>query len=116
VPFFPVSAEDERERLMPAEEETARVGRQGEAGEGLFAAQVRWAAEDEWALALDDLLLRRVAPGALDLVGCREKAARAAGLLGARLGWTDEEREGQVTQFVTAIDRELSAALRAERC
>ncbi len=115
LPFFPGSVDDGRERLMLAgeeeEKEKAQVGRKGEAGEGLLAAQVRWAAEDEWALALDDLLLRRVAPGALDLVGCREGAVRAAGLLGKVLRWTEEEREEQVTEFVSAVDRELSSAL-----
>ncbi|HEX5757948.1 MAG TPA: glycerol-3-phosphate dehydrogenase/oxidase, partial [Thermoanaerobaculia bacterium] len=68
------------------------------------------AADEEWALALDDLLLRRLEPGPLDYAACLAAAPRAAALLGERLGWSEGERQAQVGAFAALVEGELAAA------
>ncbi len=99
------------ERLAGALEEKAQVGRNGTLDDDtLLAAQIDLAATEEWALTLDDLLLRRLTPGPLDLSACRALAPRAADLLAPRLGWTAQEKQDQVRSFGELIDREWTAA------
>ncbi|MDX1503349.1 MAG: glycerol-3-phosphate dehydrogenase/oxidase [Thermoanaerobaculia bacterium] len=78
--------------------------------ETLAAAQLEMAVRDEEALALDDVLLRRVGPGALDLVACRRQAADAAEEAGQALGWTDRQRDAQASGFRAAAAAELEGA------
>ncbi len=78
--------------------------------ETLLDAEVELAAREEWALSLDDLLLRRIGPGQLDLKTARARAPRAAERLGELLGWSAEERRAQVEAFAAGIGRDLAAA------
>jgi glycerol-3-phosphate dehydrogenase len=98
------------ERLAEKTEE--QVGKDGkvENGEALLAAQVQLACEEEWALTLDDVLLRRLAPGPLDLPTCVALAPKAAELLAHHLGWSAEEKAAQVSSFTALVERELTAA------
>ena len=98
------------ERLAGMLEEKAQVGRSGFDDDDLLAAQVDLAAADEWALSLDDVLLRRLTPGPLDLPACLALAPRAAELLGTRLGWTAGDVADQVRSFRELVDREWAAA------
>ncbi|MFQ5524770.1 MAG: FAD-dependent oxidoreductase [Thermoanaerobaculia bacterium] len=76
----------------------------------LRRAQIAMAVEDEWALSLDDLLLRRLEPGPLDLKACWSEAPAAAHELGSRLGWTDDEIRHQAAELRGGIERDLEAA------
>ncbi len=76
----------------------------------LLAGQIAVAAEAEWCLALDDLLLRRLAPGPLDLYACLKSAPQAAELLGERLGWTVDERKQQLAAFHQGVTGDLQSA------
>jgi glycerol-3-phosphate dehydrogenase len=67
-------------------------------------------AGDDWALALDDLLLRRREPGALDLPACLAAASEAAAEMGEKLGWSEAERAAQVEGFRALVEGELAAA------
>ncbi len=66
--------------------------------------------DDDWALALDDLLLRRREPGPLDLPACLAAAPAAAAAVGEKLGWSDGERAAQVEGFRELVESEFSAA------
>lgn len=95
--------------LEAEERDQVREGAEGRGG-ALLAAQVNLAATEEWALALDDVLLRRLAPGPLDLPACVALAPRVAELLGARLGWSREQRAEQVQEFARRVVVEMTAA------
>ncbi|MGH9363219.1 MAG: glycerol-3-phosphate dehydrogenase C-terminal domain-containing protein, partial [Thermoanaerobaculia bacterium] len=87
------------------------LGAAAEGGEeASLETQVARAVDEEWALALDDLLLRRLEPGYLDDGACRAAAPRAAALLGERLGWSEEERTAQVEGFRRLVEEEFAAA------
>ncbi len=98
------------ERLAHRLERSAAGGADPAGPETLLAAQVELAAREEWALSLDDLLLRRIGPGQLDLKTARTMADPAAGRLGALLGWSAEQRREQVEAFEAGIGRDLAAA------
>lgn len=74
----------------------------------LFEFQVAWAVREEWALTLDDVLLRRMLPGALDLVACREAAPRAARRMAELLAWDEAEEAEQLRTFRAGVDRDLA--------
>lgn len=76
----------------------------------LLAGQIALAVEQEWSLTLDDLLLRRLAPGSLDLYACLESAPQAAEMLGERLGWTTDERAEQLGAFRRGVEADLASA------
>ena len=78
--------------------------------ERLPIAQTTLAAEEELALSLDDVLLRRIDPGPLDLVRCWRQAPRIAKELAGALGWTRDQMEGQVRAFRRGVEEELLAA------
>jgi len=73
-------------------------------------AQIRLAVDEEWALGLDDLFLRRLLPGPLDLRAGFAAAADGAALLGEQLGWTAEERSGHLAAFRAGLRSDLLAA------
>lgn len=76
----------------------------------LRRAQIAMAVEREWALSLDDLLLRRLEPGPLDLAQCWREAPAAARELGTRLDWSDHDIEEAAAGFRDGIERDLEAA------
>ncbi|MDH3253965.1 MAG: glycerol-3-phosphate dehydrogenase/oxidase [Acidobacteriota bacterium] len=78
--------------------------------ESLLRAQVELAIDDEWTLSLDDLLLRRIGPGALDLKSCIAQAEPAARLMAARLGWSKEDTRREIDEFHAGARRDLAAA------
>lgn len=73
-------------------------------------AQIATAVEQEWALSLDDLLLRRLEPGPLDLKECWREAPAAALEFGERLGWSSKQAAEAAAQFRDGIERDLTAA------
>lgn len=77
--------------------------------ERILRAQATLAAEEEGALSLDDILLRRVDPGLLDLVRCWHQAPLVAREVAEPLGWSREHMESQVEAFRRGIEEELRA-------
>jgi glycerol-3-phosphate dehydrogenase len=78
--------------------------------EPLLEAQVEMAIEEEWALSLDDLLMRRIGPGPLDLGQCLEIAPRASLIMARELGWSEAERARELDEFRAEAARDLRAA------
>jgi glycerol-3-phosphate dehydrogenase len=78
--------------------------------EPLIEAQVEMAIEEEWALSLDDLLLRRIGPGPLDLGHCLEIAPIVARIMARELGWSESEVARELDEFRSEARRDLEAA------
>jgi glycerol-3-phosphate dehydrogenase len=82
--------------------------------EGLphIRAELVYAARNEMAVALTDVLVRRTRLAILagqDSVRC---AAAAAELMARELEWSDEEVKKQIAQFTAEFDREYTSGLR----
>ena len=73
-------------------------------------AQIAMAVRKEWALSLDDLLLRRLEPGPLDLKQCWREAPEAAREFGSHLGWSDSQAARAAADLQDGIGRDLEAA------
>jgi glycerol-3-phosphate dehydrogenase len=71
----------------------ARVG----ADSPVIGAELAWAARHEMAITLADAVLRRTPLGALGDPG-GAALARAAAIVGAELGWSDERRQAEVAR------------------
>jgi len=71
-------------------------------GRSEILAQVAWAAREEMAVTLSDLMLRRTGIATLGDPG-RECVERCASLLGRELGWDDERRTREVEAFYRAM-------------
>ncbi len=79
-------------------------------GDSVLDAQIELAVEEEWALSLDDLLLRRIGPGALDLRASWELAPRVGRKAGELLGWSAAERDEAVAELRSGLAGDLAAA------
>jgi glycerol-3-phosphate dehydrogenase len=97
-------------RLGILAERVAAIDPNPDGPDAVLVAQIETAIEDEWALSLDDLLIRRIGPGALDLKACLDMAEPAARIMAAKLGWSDEETTREIEEFKAAASRDLSAA------
>ena len=69
-------------------------------------AQVAYAVEREHAVTLTDVLLRRL-PAGWSKCHALDGAARAAAVMGARLGWRDE----RIAHEIASYERELRETL-----
>lgn len=72
----------------------ARVG----AGSPVIGAQLVWAVRHELAVTLADAVLRRTPLGALGDPG-DQAAARAAAIVAAELGWSEERRQREIADL-----------------
>jgi len=77
-------------------------------------AEAVYAVRYEMALTLEDVLSRRTRALLLDAAATAGAAASVAELMGAELGWSDEERGGQVDAFLALVERQRRAADPAE--
>ena len=77
-------------------------------------AEAVYAVRYEMALTLEDVLSRRTRALLLDAAASAGAAPAAAGLIGAELGWSDEERARQVAAFLGLVERQRRAADPAE--
>jgi glycerol-3-phosphate dehydrogenase len=77
-------------------------------------AEAVYAVRYEMALTLEDVLSRRTRALLLDVAATAGAAPSVAGLVGAELGWTDEERHHQVDSFLALVERQRRAADPAE--
>ena len=79
-------------------------------GEAPIRAQVLYAARKEMALTVEDVLARRIG---LQMYGWR-LAIRAstvvAALLGSELGWTADQEDAAVDEYVSKVNHLLAAA------
>jgi glycerol-3-phosphate dehydrogenase len=63
-----------------------------------IGAQVAYAIDHEMALSLEDVVLRRIGLGTLGFPG-EAALARCAGLMAARLGWSEESCAGEIARL-----------------
>ncbi|MDQ1488205.1 MAG: glycerol-3-phosphate dehydrogenase [Actinomycetota bacterium] len=77
-------------------------------------AEAVYAIRYEMALTLEDVLSRRTRALLLDAAASAGAAASVAELMGAELGWSDEERGRQVEGFLALVERQRRAADPAE--
>ncbi|HEY0397998.1 MAG TPA: glycerol-3-phosphate dehydrogenase/oxidase [Acidimicrobiia bacterium] len=77
-------------------------------------AEAVYAIRYEMALTLEDVLSRRTRALLLDAAASAGAAASVAELMGAELGWSDEERGRQVDGFLALVERQRRAADPAE--
>jgi glycerol-3-phosphate dehydrogenase len=62
-------------------------------------AEVVWAAREELARTIEDVLARRTRALFLNAAAASEMAPAVASLLAAELGWDDRTKENQVSKF-----------------
>jgi glycerol-3-phosphate dehydrogenase len=77
-------------------------------------AEAVYAVRYEMALTLEDVLSRRTRALLLDAAATAGAAPAAAELIGAELGWSEEERARQVDTFLALVERQRRAADAAE--
>ena len=77
-------------------------------------AEAVYAVRYEMALTLEDVLSRRTRALLLDAAATAGAAPSVAELIGAELGWSDEERSRQVDAFLGLVERQRRAADPAE--
>jgi glycerol-3-phosphate dehydrogenase len=77
-------------------------------------AEAVYAVRYEMALTLEDVLSRRTRALLLDAAASAGAATAAAALIGAELGWSDDERARQVDAFLGLVERQRRAADPAE--
>jgi glycerol-3-phosphate dehydrogenase len=77
-------------------------------------AEAVYAVRYEMALTLEDVLSRRTRALLLDAAATAGAAGSVAELVGAELGWSDEERAVQVDAFLALVERQRRAADPAE--
>jgi len=78
-------------------------------------AEVAWAARNELALSLEDILARRTRLAQERPDRAASMAPRAAEILGGELGWSGERRSAEVTAFLAAARREFDVPAATER-
>jgi len=66
-----------------------------------FWAELRWAAENEAVVHLDDLLLRRVRMGLLMPLGGFDQMDKIRKLVQTPLGWSDETWQTETARYET---------------
>jgi glycerol-3-phosphate dehydrogenase len=77
-------------------------------------AEAVYAVRYEMALTLEDVLSRRTRALLLDVAATAGAAPSVAELVGAELGWSDEERHREVDSFLALVERQRRAADPAE--
>lgn len=83
-------------------------GLSGTLGPGVsqLEAEVAWAADEEMALSLDDVLSRRMRLSTTLADRGASLAPRVAGILGARLGWDEARQREEIDRYLASAHRE----------
>lgn len=97
-------------RLDTLARRIAATSRNAPLEERVLRAQIELAVDEEWALTLDDLLLRRLLPGPLNLRLTSLLASWAAEVLAGRLGWSAPETTLHLEEFLAGVAEEFRAA------
>ncbi|HEV2369327.1 MAG TPA: glycerol-3-phosphate dehydrogenase/oxidase [Acidimicrobiales bacterium] len=74
-----------------------------------LAAEAVWAAREEMALSLEDVLARRTRAAILDRDATAAAGPDVAALLGPEMGWDDAEQHRRVSEFRSRLDAERRA-------
>ena len=80
------------------------------AGEDMIEAEVAWAARQELALSLDDVLSRRMRLAQELADRGASIAPRVAAILGAELGWDEARQAREVADYLESAGREFAIA------
>jgi glycerol-3-phosphate dehydrogenase len=80
------------------------------AGLPYTGAELRYAAREEMAVHLDDVLARRTRASILDARAALAAAERAAAIVGDELGWDRGRQQEEVRRFSTLVEGELGSA------
>ncbi len=80
------------------------------AGLPYTGAELAYAAREEMAVHLDDVLTRRTRAAILDARATIAAAERAAAIVGVELGWDRSRQRDEVDRFVGAVAAELATA------
>ncbi|HKN89268.1 MAG TPA: glycerol-3-phosphate dehydrogenase/oxidase [Acidimicrobiia bacterium] len=92
----------------------AELGERLVPGLPYLKAEAVYAVRYEMALTLEDVLSRRTRALLLDAAATAGAAPSVAELIGAELGWSDEERHRQTDVFLALVERQRRAADPAE--
>ena len=76
-------------------------------GLGLTTAEVAWAIDQEMALTLQDVLVRRLNLSHLTPDNARKLVPIVARIMASFLGWTKEEETLQISSYMDLVEREL---------
>jgi glycerol-3-phosphate dehydrogenase len=80
------------------------------AGLPYTGAELRYAAREEMAVHLDDVLARRTRASILDARAALATAERAAAIVGDELGWDHARQQEEVRRFTALVEAELGSA------
>jgi glycerol-3-phosphate dehydrogenase len=69
-------------------------------------AEVAHAVEHEFAMRLEDVLVRRTQLGLLDAQGSADAAAQVAQLMAPRLGWDEATAHSEAVAYATGVERD----------
>lgn len=115
----PESAEEERlyhrygadaPRVLALADGDARLGDRPIEGLAYRGAEFVFAAREEWAVTLEDLLCRRTRAHLHDARASRDAAERVARLVAPELGWDEARVAREVASYRALVEGELSAA------
>ena len=76
----------------------------------MIRAEVVYAVREELAVTIEDVLARRLGVQFYTWRGARDAAATVGAILGAELGWTDDQTQSSVNTYVSYINRLLDLA------
>ena len=76
----------------------------------MIRAEVVYAVREELAVTIEDVLARRLGVQFYTWRGARDAAATVGAILGAELGWTDDQTQSSVNAYVSYINRLLDLA------
>jgi len=76
----------------------------------MIRAEVVYAVREELAVTIEDVLARRLGVQFYTWRGARDAAATVGTILGAELGWTDDQTQSSVNTYVSYINRLLDLA------
>jgi glycerol-3-phosphate dehydrogenase len=68
-------------------------------------AEVAMAVDREWAVTLEDVLVRRTQLGLLDAQATTTVAEDVAGVMGARLGWSEQATHAAAEAYVAMVEQ-----------
>jgi glycerol-3-phosphate dehydrogenase len=75
-----------------------------------LGVEIAYAAREEMAVHLDDVLARRTRAAIQDVGAALTVAATAAAIMAAELGWDDRRRREETVRFTESVRAELDAA------
>ncbi len=97
-------------RVLALANESPELAGRPVAGLAYLGAEFLFAAREEMATSLEDLLCRRTRAHLVDARAAREGAERVARLVATELGWDEARVAHEVSDYRTLVAREFAAA------